>query len=732
MNDKIFKVEEAKLKEVIEKYQEAIEECELKIKSLPKNYRDNPNLLAELMHLNRTKLEVLKRSISKPYFARIDFKGDNEKQTDKCYIGKVGLIDSDNNIIVVDWRAPIASMYYDSNIGRASYEASEGIITGELLVKRQYDIEDQKLKGFQDVDTVSNDDILKPYLGMSADHRLKNIVSTIQAEQNEIIREKLNKNIIVQGVAGSGKTTVALHRIAYLVYNNIQHIKPEQYLVIGPNKFFVTYISNVLPDLDVNNVEQLTYEELVSKYLEEEFTVNSSDQKLIDSIDGFEKFSIEKLKTSMLFKSALDKYMNDFDKTVVPKKDLIIKGYNVLPESLIYKTYESVDKQHYFNIASRVERTILLLSNYIENEYDNLVSKVNEQLYEKYSNGNLSKTELEKERKNVDYVMKELRNGCYQSLKKHFSKTNTKVLTLYSDFIKNINKYIPAKNYNWNMTNKNIKNKTLDFEDMPALLYLKYKLSGAEYFTKYRHVVIDESQDFGIFNFYALKQIMPNATFSIFGDLAQAIYSYRSINNWDQVIDTTFNNQCELKHLLKSYRTTIEIMNEANKINNHIGLNQAQPVIRHGEEINITKSDNNLEDLLFQKISNFVNKGYSSIAIICKTNDEAASLYSKLAKKGLKLEYIDSSNTEYRGGLCIITSYLAKGLEFDAVIIADASEHIYSSNKIIDMKLLYVAMTRALHELEIIYSKEITTPLNNPKLKNVVKSKGSLSNSGGK
>lgn len=212
-----FQKEKHNLEEILKKYKDIMEYYDLRLDAIPRIYKDNPIMMENSFKMYVGKLRIMQKNVNKPYFARIDFARDGEEKTEKLYIGKVGVIDEENNNITIDWRAPISSMYYDSNLGRASYEAPEGVCKGELLLKRQYDIEDGILKSFQDVDTVSNDELLKPYLNASADNRLKNIVSTIQQEQNEIIREPINKNIIIQGVAGSGKTTVALHRIAYLV-----------------------------------------------------------------------------------------------------------------------------------------------------------------------------------------------------------------------------------------------------------------------------------------------------------------------------------------------------------------------------------------------------------------------------------------------------------------------------------------------------------------------------------
>ncbi|MBQ7140221.1 MAG: AAA family ATPase [Bacilli bacterium] len=720
-----IQIEREKLKTVLEQFKEVIEDYDLKIGALPRMYGQNPDLLANFLSMYTKKLELLKKTSDKPYFARIDFKDDNSQSVEQCYIGKVGVSDPDNKLITVDWRAPISSMYYDSNVGRASYIAPGGEYTGELLIKRQYDIENGILNSYQDVDTVSNDEILKPYLGVNADNRLKNIVSTIQSEQNEIIREKLLKNIIVQGVAGSGKTTVALHRIAYLVYNNINNIKPEQYLVIGPNKFFVNYISGVLPDLDVNNVNQLTYDEIIQELLNENFELLSDENKLIKSINDPDKLFFEKLRVSLAYKNAIDKFLKDFDKNVVPNIDFNIKDYKIIPNNIIKKIYDEIENDSiidYSVFSKKVDRTCLLLGKYIQDNYETISSKIREQFYKKIEN--MPKSDIQKERKNLEYVEKELRNNCNQSLKKYFSKANPKILNLYIEFLKNIENYISVDDYKISEYSKkiisNIKSKKVEFEDLAALLYLKYRISGSNRFDRIRHVVVDEAQDFGEFNFYTLKKLMPQSTFSIFGDIAQSIYQYRGINNWDNVINNTFSNNCDLKYLRKSYRTTTEIMNSANNITEHIGLKTAEPVIRHGIDVSYNNCNDDQIDTISEYIKEYVEKGYSSIAVICKDKNEADNINNSLKQYNINIENITDSDTEYKGGICTITSYLAKGLEFDGVIISDASERKYSSSKSIDMKLLYVSMTRPLHELRILYSGELTKALQEDLKKKVI------------
>ena len=418
-NDELKKEKET-LHSTIEKYKDVMKYYNSRIDAIPRMYKDNPSMISNFIEMYSERLRLMEKSIDKPYFARIDFARDGEKKIEQLYIGKVGVMDEDNNNITIDWRAPVSSMYYDSNIGKASYKAPEGSCTGELLLKRQYDIENGQLKSFQDVDTVSNDDLLKPYLSASADNRLKNIVSTIQQEQNSIIREPISKNIIIQGVAGSGKTTVALHRIAYLVYNYRDKIRPNQYLVIGPNKFFVNYISSVLPDLDVENVKQLTYEELCAEVLNEDIKLIDEDKKLITSISNENLLQYEKFKVSMDFKKALDKFIQEMEENIIPEKSIEIKEYEVISSNLIKSIYSSIEQSSiYDNIKTKLDKTNLMLSKYIEDNYDMIMSNVKNQHQKNIDviSKKTNRSELEK----LNYIEKEMKNGCKTSIKKYIN-----------------------------------------------------------------------------------------------------------------------------------------------------------------------------------------------------------------------------------------------------------------------------------------------------------------------
>ena len=683
MDIKEFKNEEEKLNHILIKYDEVMKYYKNRINSIFTTYANNQTMIENLTEIYLEKIRLMEKSLNKPYFARLDFKRDGESDIEELYIGKVGVIDEKNNNIIIDWRAPVSSMYYDSNIGDASYKAPEGTCTGKLLLKRQYEIENKQLKSYQDVDTVSNDELLKPYLEASVDNRLKNIVSTIQHEQNRIIREPVNKNLIIQGVAGSGKTTVALHRIAYLVYNNRENIKPEQYLIIGPNKFFVNYISGVLPDLDVEDVKQLTYDELCLEILQENITLIDEDIILLKSIKNEKELTYQKIKVSMQFKKALDKYIKEIKESTIPIYGVRINEKEIISNEFIKQIYNSFEElDEYDNIKTRLMRTNLFFEKYIDENIEQ---------YREYSEKELKK-----------------------ALKNYFNKLIPKIPKIYQNFLSNLDKYLEISEDIKEQVKINIinlKNKKFEFEDLSSLIYLKAKINGIDEYGKYKQIVIDEAQDYGEFTFFSLKFILKNAAFSIFGDLAQSIYQYRSIENWESVLNNTFRYQGEIQYLLKSYRTTTEIMDSANNITKYIKLNTAKPVIRHGKKVSFIKYKEKNEQISLIKriLEQYKTQNYKTIAIICKNEEEAQELYIKLEMNDIK--NITLNDTEYNGGICIITSYLAKGLEFDGVIISNSGEEEYDSNKMIDMKLLYVAMTRPLHELTILYKNDITKPL---------------------
>ena len=644
----------------VNEFKKLIEENELKQKVVQKNGRGDKDAMIEQLYKLENKRKSLEANITKPYFARIDFESMDDKHIDKCYIGKIGTINADNKIVTVDWRTPIASLYYDNSVGECSYIAPEGKIEGNLLLKRQYNIENGKLISFQNVETVSSDELLNECLNASVDDRLKNIVATIQKEQNDIIRMPIEKDIIVQGVAGSGKTTVALHRIAYLVYQNRKHVDISQYMVIGPNKFFINYISSVLPDLDVNGVPEYDLLGFTNNYVNENI-------KLTNDVDT----KLTQYKMSMEYKNEIDNYINKLNDLVVPEHDLEMFGFSILSRSRINSIYKKVDKE-VNSIVDKVERTIMFIQKEIDDNRDNILVKANEYMASLFD----KETDHEKIKaipKNREKLCTEIKNGCSNLLKKYFNVINDKTTKIYSNMLQDLE---------FNEYNK------IKYEDLVGLLYLRYRIVGNHDYLKYRHVVIDEAQDYGEFLFYVFKKIMCNSTFSVFGDLAQTIYRYRNIETWSRLMEVGYDDN--IKYMKKSYRTTIEIMTEANKINRLLNLPIAEAVIRHGPPV---KTVNNIDILSI--VNELLKKDYKTIAIISKDAKDSIQVYDDLKKK-IDIKLINDKSDNYVGGVVSLTSSLSKGLEFDAVIIYKG---LFESTDSIDMKLLYVSMTRALHEL---------------------------------
>lgn len=716
MNTKEFELEKEKLFKTIEIIKDILVDKEEELKNLFNNFIGDREELWKIADMKKIHIRNLKTSVNKPYFARIDFTSDEDGKVSTVYIGKNGVI-KNTDIIVTDWRAPISSLYYDAEIGRCSFEAPNGTISGNMSLKRQFEIELGELQEYFDVDLVSNDELLQKYLNSNNDARLKSIVSTIQKEQNDVIRKKIFDNIIIQGVAGSGKTTVALHRIAYLVYNYMKTIKQNQYLVIGPNPVFLKYIKSVLPDLDVSSVEQCTFEQFAQMYIDENISVNSSDKKVIDNIEGKNNSDVDKFKCSIKYKKMIDKFLKIYFYSIT-SKSLMLGNFEVIPQNIMREIFEGTEEVYSKDLNNKIEITIDRLCKYIENNYDFITSRYNNYSFELFKNVQTDE-EKNKMRNMFSKDRAELSKNCRSILRKYFNKSKVSTIKLYKLFISSINDY---DIYNYNniselkrKTQKNIKNNSYDFEDLSALIYIKTALGLNKNYERIKHTVIDEAQDLGEFNFYVLKESLPTSTFSIFGDLAQSIYDYRGINNWNEVNEVMFSGNGEIVNFNKSYRTTAEIMESADDVLDSIGLSRSDMVVRHGNPVQVSEIEdaNNIPEYIAEKICEYKEKGYKTIAVISKTD-----LLSNYINKALKMFGINIPNVTANDDLidekfrvCTISNQLAKGLEFDAVILNNANEEIYSSNSSLDMKLLYVALTRALHELDIVYSGTITKPL---------------------
>lgn len=658
------------------------------------------NLNQEIDRLSK-RIDVLDRIVLSPYFGRMDFRALRDTNYDKLYIGRAGVFDDKGNQVVVDWRAPIASMFYNDSCGITSYNAPEGTIIGDINLKRQLVIENKILTKILDTDIVTNDEILQEYLNVHADSRMKDIIASIQQEQNEIIRAPINENILVQGVAGSGKTSVALHRIAYLLYNVKDIMDGDKFLLLGPNKYFLNYISSVLPELEVEPIKQKSFFDLTTDYLEEKVVVKDSLPKSKNK-KNIAKYN--KYKNSLDYKEAIDCFLDDYLKGEFIKHGISFGGYEIFDTDYIQKAITS-------GVLSKLNckrgRDMTL------REFNEKKSQIYNFIVAPYIKVYKASEEGTPERELAFQKINEIRDSIYKdgekTIKNYYKQIDKKTTEIYKLFLQNSDKYLTnLSDHEKEEFRELFANSGILREDLAALIYIKYLISGKK--LDYRQVAIDEAQDYGMFNFYVLKKICPSASFSIYGDLAQAIYPYADLSNWESVGEDIFNNKYQLKNLNKGYRTTSEITKNANPVLESMGLSKASSVDRHGNEVEYIESNGD-NSILLDKVLNWLDEGYHSIGIICKDNKEALNVYKDFVKLGIKVTYLDDKATKYDGGINIGTPTSVKGLEFDTVIVNDASEKKYNSNSEEDMHLLYVAVTRALHDLIILYSDELCNTL---------------------
>lgn len=714
----MFLYEQKRLSEVIKLINEQIIKSEENfnrqkntIISIGEGMRGASFTRESLMSLYATELEKLKSIVNNPYFGMFTFE-DSEKISD-IYLGKKTLMDKCNNMVIYDWRSPICSMYYDYNIGNAEYVNNmEKKEKGKITRKRQIIIKDGVLKDVDEQDTLSNDSVLLKYLRENSDARLKSIIATIQREQNKIIRSPLRGDYIIQGTAGSGKTTVALHRIAYLVYNEAKNISESDFMILGPNKYFLNYISDLLPDLDIKNVSQLTFEEIAMKYMGiSKVKLESKNKTLQEVLAGNvsakvieDKSSIEYLK---LLENFVDLYVNSHLKDDIEYEGMKICSADEIKRYL-NKSVFSTDKGY----AEKANQYMKLLIKKVKDNSDDLTHDVWLKYREEYLGLPKDSPRRKEILEEVDKIQKEIKKGCPTSIKNYFKFMKVNPIIIYQAFLENLNVLVQDNQNSLkeiqDYTLSRISKKQIGFEDLSPLLLINYCLNGIKDFKDFSYLVIDEAQDLSLAQYYVLKKLFPSARFNVFGDVNQSIYDYQSIHDWDELNNVIFDNKASMLDLNKSYRTTVNISDASNLILNHLGQNNSECVARMGDEV--VTNDDISEVTLISQIKSLLDKEYQSIAIICKDEKESANVYKKLSKLGLDVSVITEKNEEYHGGLCIMPSYLSKGLEFDAVILYNANNVNYTDNNI-DSKLLYVAMTRAMHELYVNYNGELPTSL---------------------
>lgn len=734
MDEEILEKERQKLQEILKKMDVQEQEIESYIAERSTNFKLENMAEANVMASQVKKLDDIKKIKDKPYFARMDFK-EKSKELESFYIGKISLLDSKTAYpIIVDWRAPIANLYYEGKLGESSYEALGEKIEGEISLKRQYIIEKQKLLKYVDINVTGNDELLDSALEEKADDRLKNIVATIQDEQNKIIRAGLDKPLIVQGVAGSGKTTIALHRIAYLIYNYEKQFKPEEFMIIAPTRFFLNYISNILPDLGVDDVKQCTFEDFAYDVIGKKLRISDSNEKLViivnKEFDDINKGNTDimikeaKYKSSLDFKEAIDKYLIDIENNYIPKEDFCFTNHLIMKQADIDYLFKNTYKMYNFsnrineiekNMVSELNRKSEKILEELKSErtrrITGLVGKERADLYDQY-----------------DKIIKLLEKSPKKVVKEYLDKIpKLDCVKYYKDFIdKYLQNSSPVMEYLKSNTSRNLSKNEISFEDLAPLMYIQIRIFGIKEKCRIKHVVIDEAQDYGEFQFDVLKNIINSNSMTILGDIAQGVHYYRGIENWKRFINTEFKDvNTTYTTLSKTYRTTKEIMEVANKVINKLPDYEKEfivlgdPVIDRKNSIYMEKieegrlnKENSSKTLsIITGINNRINKhlsdGYKSIAIIAKDMKECEVLEKELRKIREDVKLIKGKDSEYNAGISIVPSYLAKGLEFDCVIVSNANNKKYT-NSSLDIKLLYVTVTRAMSKLDIFYKDELT------------------------
>jgi DNA helicase-2/ATP-dependent DNA helicase PcrA len=598
---------------------------------------------------------------------------------------------------VIDWRAPVASLFYSFTGGDAqvTYEAPDGTIQGDIHRKRNLSIRDKELQRVVDSyerggDNIGlNDEFLLYRLGDKKDNRLRDIVSTIQAEQDLIIRAPRYKALIIQGAAGSGKTTVALHRLAFLLYQYQQQIRAERMIIFAPNTMFLDYISGVLPELGVGNVRQTTFAEWALDIL-------SGNVRLAEvTTEGNRWFSLEgtrpvlndetpgRCKGSLVFKNWLDDRLKHYEDNFLTDQPFEAWEGRVLPSETIREWFE-VEYRHY-PLAARRERLTARINRWMEIQLTNIGDP--------NIRKDKSKTGKQRLRTYTNKLPKADALTVYQSV--------------FSSGAEDVNP-IPKKVMD--ETRSYLKKGVVMPEDLAPLVWIHYSFNGDEGL-KFDHVVVDEAQDVPPFQIALLRAFMNEPSFTILGDLAQGIHAYRGIQRWEELSAVFTVDQRSYHALKQSYRSTLEIIEFANRILpfTDTELPPAEPVFRSGEPVDIIPLDQVEQNipLIDAFIRNNQERGMRTIAVIGRTDEECRLLYEQMLQYGIEANLISEGQSQYRGGVTIVPVYLAKGLEFDAVLISNVNERQYTRTPQ-DAKLLYVGCTRALHRLTLLHHGQLT------------------------
>lgn len=598
----------------------------------------------------------LTKILAIPYFGRIDFleKKENSKVM-PIYIGIHTFYDPESRATLIhDWRAPVSSMFYDHELGEAGYRSPSGEIKGVISLKRQYRIRGGKMEFMIESALTVHDDILQKELSSNVDDKMKNIVATIQREQNQIIRNEDIRTLIIQGVAGSGKTSIALHRIAYLLYTFRDSISSKDILIISPNKVFSDYISNVLPELGEETVPETSMEQILSGVLEHKYKYQTYFGLVNELLEKPSSSLINRIayKASFGFISELDKFILHIENTYFKAADVKLTKYITIPAPFIEEQYLRFNR---YPIRRRFDAMADYMLDMLKIQYAFTVTTAG-------------------------------RNLLKKEIRLMFAGNND--IQVYKDFFKWTN--------NPGMF-KMRKGHTLEYSDLAPLAYLHLALEGnGNQPFRVKHLLIDEMQDYSPIQYKVIQKLFPCRK-TVLGDAGQSVNPYGS--STAETIQKSLTAS-EIMKLCKSYRSTFEITDFAQKIHPNAEL---EPVARHGEKPQILQFGSAVEELsgIMGLISTYRKSGYKSLGIICKTEQQARKMADMLKSYANDISFLSSQSSAFVQGIVIISAHMAKGLEFDEVIIPQTDERNYRSE--IDKSMLYVAVTRAMHRLTLTF-----------------------------
>ena len=680
-------------------------------------------------------VKLLHKLEMSPYFGRIDVAEDGEPD-EAIYLGVGSLLDDANDkYLVYDWRAPISSVYYDYGPGPISYRTPNGTITGEMTLKRQYIIRYGNLLSMFDTGVTIGDEILQDVLGKHSDAQMKSIVATIQQEQNAIIRNEHAKLLVVQGPAGSGKTSAALQRVAYLLYRFRDSLTAEQIVLFSPNPMFNSYVSTVLPELGEQNMQQTTYGQYLEHRLGKAFELEDQFQQMEYCLTAYDDPHYDsyiasiKLKGTADFMSYIDQYVDRLGRAGMLFKSIVFRGKVLISKKKITEMFYALDTK--LNIPIRLrELTSMLLKELTtlskEEQKESWVDEAlelldNEQYVEAFQQLKRKKHYTDQSFNDYDaernFLAARIVQEKFKKIRRHVKLLKyIDMPMIYTSMFQQEHAPSGISSDLWrsvsSLTVERLISKEMPYEDATPYLYLKERLEGFHTNTAVKYVFIDEGQDYSPFQLHYLKRIFPRSRMTIVGDINQSIFVHASmLDHFSPFEDLFAENETEYMTLLRSYRSTQEIVEfTANMID---GGDHIIPFNRHGDApiVKTIANDEAYDKEVDELLQRWLREGFASIAVICKTAQESSEVFERYSDRWKTLRLVDQETVTFEKGIMVIPAYLAKGVEFDCVLIYDASRNSYHLES--ERKLFYTACTRAMHELMLFSSGELSPFLTN-------------------